>query len=103
KHAPQHLAAPPVPPRRSSDLGGSRLCAGRGRRLVQHAEEDGGDQRRHEREPWEVVGAERDGAGYAERNEGLAQSCNHRSLLPPLDRKSTRLNSSHVKISYAVF
>src|SRR5690606_39872547 len=24
-------------------------------------------------------------------------------LVPPLDRKSTRLNSSHVKISYAVF
>src|SRR5690606_41225992 len=26
-----------------------------------------------------------------------------RDLLPPKDRKSTRLNSSHVKISYAVF
>src|SRR5690606_40510063 len=25
------------------------------------------------------------------------------TLQPPLDRKSTRLNSSHVKISYAVF
>src|SRR5690606_7902676 len=27
----------------------------------------------------------------------------HTSLVEPLDRKSTRLNSSHVKISYAVF
>src|SRR5690606_41722551 len=27
----------------------------------------------------------------------------HRHIGPPEDRKSTRLNSSHVKISYAVF
>src|SRR5690606_41443239 len=34
----------------------------------------------------------------------LEKPANWRALLPPeKDRKSTRLNSSHVKISYAVF
>src|SRR5690606_41532769 len=37
--------------------------------------------------------------------EAIARSCEHKAALverDPLDRKSTRLNSSHVKISYAV-
>src|SRR5690606_41868315 len=35
-----------------------------------------------------------------EQHQGLMPRC--RATMPP-DRKSTRLNSSHVKISYAVF
>src|SRR5207302_4236400 len=54
---------------------GRTLAAGRPARLRQAA---GGQRRR-----------DRDRHGRAER--------------PPRDRKSTRLNSSHVKISYAVF
>src|SRR5207249_9480995 len=34
---------------------------------------------------------------------GAALRCNQHDLLPRTDRKSTRLNSSHVSISYAVF
>src|SRR5437667_7635047 len=30
-------------------------------------------------------------------------ACGHRCLVRPGDRKSTRLNSSHITISYAVF
>src|SRR5690606_40639429 len=36
-------------------------------------------------------------------NESLIQAAERRVRELPLDRKSTRLNSSHVKISYAVF
>src|SRR5436309_4352602 len=35
--------------------------------------------------------------------ENLKSSCSSRHKTATLDRKSTRLNSSHVKISYAVF
>src|SRR5690625_6417365 len=34
---------------------------------------------------------------------GLVMAIVGGALMPPLDRKSTRLNSSHVAISYAVF
>src|SRR5690606_40364148 len=34
---------------------------------------------------------------------GVGQAGHMRHPVPPQDRKSTRLNSSHVKISYAVF
>src|SRR5690349_25056910 len=34
---------------------------------------------------------------------GLAGHAERRHVLPDQDRKSTRLNSSHVEISYAVF
>src|SRR5690606_41405113 len=37
------------------------------------------------------------------RNRTAVRRVCQRSLLPRSDRKSTRLNSSHVKISYAVF
>src|SRR5690606_39881343 len=40
-----------------------------------------------------------DGAGYVSRATHPTGGSGH----SPLDRKSTRLNSSHVKISYAVF
>src|SRR5690606_40714538 len=41
-------------------------------------------------------------AGMNAYNQGLQQSVQN-ALLKRKDRKSTRLNSSHVKISYAVF
>src|SRR5256885_9414837 len=37
------------------------------------------------------------------RTSTVAMSVTNRSFLPILDRKSTRLNSSHLVISYAVF
>src|SRR5436309_16093059 len=37
------------------------------------------------------------------RRAGTAPGGRGEGLAPPSDRKSTRLNSSHVKISYAVF
>src|SRR5690606_41488352 len=85
-------AVPPDPPsfptRRSSDLPalGSQGLQGAGRRRA-HAPRRGADPERRRRagaeadEP-QLPGADRD---------------------PVRDRKSTRLNSSHVKISYAVF
>src|SRR5690606_40810185 len=46
-------------------------------------------------------------AVHRSAHKNAAQSAGHRAAPPPLprrgDRKSTRLNSSHVKISYAVF
>src|SRR5690606_41078143 len=39
----------------------------------------------------------------AEDAEAARQVLEQRDVTPPIDRKSTRLNSSHVKISYAVF
>src|SRR5690606_19702521 len=45
-----------------------------------------------------------DGYGLAHpRRFGLASHLGVLTGLPTIDRKSTRLNSSHVKISYAVF
>src|SRR3989442_8145560 len=53
-----------------------------------------------------VVHAERDGGGVHDA-EALVQHLDVRDPLEPprvaVDRKSTRLNSSHVRISYAVF
>src|SRR5690606_42111838 len=46
------------------------------------------------------------GLGLEDRDEGpdrQARVAAHRGHRERLDRKSTRLNSSHVKISYAVF
>src|SRR5690606_40895679 len=46
----------------------------------------------------------RDIARQAAQNRALALDCLvHAPILLGIDRKSTRLNSSHVKISYAVF
>src|SRR5690606_40200440 len=53
-----------------------------------------------------VAGAERLGRLVAPAPGVRSASAGHGSFLPHqkvLDRKSTRLNSSHVKISYAVF
>src|SRR5690606_41993532 len=50
----------------------------------------------------------RDGRGAGPGRDGLFADCRFQvperhALSPAEDRKSTRLNSSHVKISYAVF
>src|SRR5690349_24218232 len=53
-----------------------------------------------------VVGAQRVGAGrllVARVAAALARRVRARAKLAAVDRKSTRLNSSHVEISYAVF
>src|SRR5207253_11500106 len=88
-----HRVLPSFPTRRSSDLGSRRHrrrrrnCHRRGRRaheLSRDRSDAGGDREearsgRHPRREW------------------------WRQLRPTRDRKSTRLNSSHVAISYAVF
>src|SRR6266496_4807245 len=43
------------------------------------------------------------GFGWIGRHRSVILPQAARRLLPPIDRKSTRLNSSHVEISYAVF
>src|SRR5438034_7397445 len=45
---------------------------------------------------------EHDDAG-AVHSDGLHETEDHQNELPQRDRKSTRLNSSHTVISYAVF
>src|SRR5207253_10531850 len=59
------------------------------------------------RRPGHLLGAERRLHGRdlgAPRSPGRGEGDAHRTLrAPPRDRKSTRLNSSHVAISYAVF
>src|SRR5438874_9557736 len=42
-------------------------------------------------------------AGRKRRPRGRRDQLHHRRRAAPQDRKSTRLNSSHVEISYAVF
>src|SRR2546426_6860940 len=41
--------------------------------------------------------------GTVQGSEGLLDFRPRPDVVPPLDRKSTRLNSSHLVISYAVF
>src|SRR5690606_39402734 len=53
--------------------------------------------------PADLVGGEADLGGLGHRAFGLAQLDAGDWVGPGVDRKSTRLNSSHVKISYAVF
>src|SRR5439155_12485400 len=81
------------PTRRSSDLGRKRLCVGcpRGNRQTEERR-----ARRFfdlQRFPHAIRSAEPAGRRRAD--------CMRKSL--QIDRKSTRLNSSHVAISYAVF
>src|SRR5690606_41453582 len=38
-----------------------------------------------------------------DKKKPFSQSFRRNNMIPVIDRKSTRLNSSHVKISYAVF
>src|SRR5690606_42084551 len=86
----RHL--PSFPTRRSSDLGQADAPRGGGRPPT----------RRH------PLRAGRDGGAHPPRPARLrrllrARGGHARGAARRLDRKSTRLNSSHVKISYAVF
>src|SRR5690349_23067986 len=54
------------------------------------------------RQPFGHRGRHRDGAELA-RPGRIAAALRHRCAEAEVDRKSTRLNSSHVEISYAVF
>src|SRR5699024_12394744 len=101
--APAPLHLPSFPTRRSSDLNvpgpvpGAAECAAPIRRVreLQPAHVLGGTDRRHT-----VVRADlADGVGQVVADGALGQVEPTRDL----DRKSTRLNSSHVSISYAVF
>src|SRR5690606_41360185 len=96
-----HLALPPSPTRRSSDLG----------KTV--------DERRGACQHWLIGRQVEDGVARCKlagsgrhrqpvARQGRLQGFQHLvvrvvSLRLERDRKSTRLNSSHVKISYAVF
>src|SRR5207249_10418760 len=90
---PRHLHS--FPTRRSSDLVHPE-------RLVELAEEvhDAGGRKRHRHlglPSWRHVPIDLEG-GNGEAVEGSRLVLDHQG-----DRKSTRLNSSHVSISYAVF
>src|SRR5690606_41252290 len=101
--AVQRAARAPSPTRRSSDLGheghGHAVHgAGRG-----HDADDGGTQEHGAghghgdlTEPGRFSGE------HAERYAKRSRSWSRRRFYRRIDRKSTRLNSSHVKISYAV-
>src|SRR5690606_39972111 len=87
------------PTRRSSDLSSTYVASGRvryqdsGMRLVAERLEGDQDADTHRVDNVAYQLTERRGNGGAERIE----------MKGAQDRKSTRLNSSHVKISYAVF
>src|SRR5690606_41056550 len=94
---------PSFPTRRSSDLLGgvvdehrARLPQRRSDGAVQeHGRKDAHAEREERAQPERELGALRGEFGHVDRRV--------RALLDALeDRKSTRLNSSHVKISYAV-
>src|SRR5690606_40390182 len=88
------------PTRRSSDLEGGEVCARR----------DGSGVQRAEVLRLPLGGGRRGGVVGGLRHQNLrpalaleAMQNEWRRAAAPADRKSTRLNSSHVKISYAVF
>src|SRR5690606_42007116 len=85
-----HPTLPPFPTRRSSDLYGLILPLRGPRSAANYAK------------VWM-----QDGSPLLVYTRGLAERIQAEipqwQVLPAIDRKSTRLNSSHVKISYAVF
>src|SRR5690606_41977973 len=94
---------PPFPTRRSSDLlidshePGTTKVPSRPRVAdcgtgISAARRSGGRGGAHARDPGGAAAADADGLPVRVRDRGSGR-----------DRKSTRLNSSHVKISYAVF
>src|SRR5690606_40894414 len=94
---------PSFPTRRSSDLGGERVC-------TQIGCIDGLQIALEKASPWPagayVFAFTLDGAPVRCSGALPLQSCDAGPSLRcdvAEDRKSTRLNSSHVKISYAVF
>src|SRR5690606_40080715 len=87
---PAPLDLPPLPTRRSSDLADLVETA------VQAAIDRPG--------PTAIVVRKGDLSGSVDRSDGTVKySLRRADVIATLDRKSTRLNSSHVKISYAGF
>src|SRR5690606_39575157 len=83
---------PPFPTRRSSDLQHSRrIFVG------------DGDAARDRRSAWAHRNDEHQCLGTHSRDRRHAGHWSDAPFDRSVDRKSTRLNSSHVKISYAVF
>src|SRR5699024_12721219 len=94
-----HPSAPSVPTRRSSDLEVEQASRRPSDvvRVVQPGRQPVDQAFEHACLPTLVHGE----IGPVE-DESLVQELQHGNLVPG-DRKSTRLNSSHVSISYAVF
>src|SRR5690606_41948552 len=94
--AHRHLHS--FPTRRSSDLSGKStllsILSGLDVPTAGRAEVAGHDL---------LAMTARERTRYRRHTVGFVWQQTSRNLLPYLDRKSTRLNSSHVKISYAVF
>src|SRR5207302_5223301 len=89
QHRAPHRAPPPLPTRRSSDLAMSTRATATA--TCSSAEEH------HSRSPIPTL------SGSTCPSSALSRVRKLPSRRLPKDRKSTRLNSSHVKISYAVF
>src|SRR5690606_41023740 len=83
------------PTRRSSDLGGAAHLVGSGPRLRLPARKN-----RSRRQMAGTLHRVADGQRVSEMRKGTAYPASPNFTR---DRKSTRLNSSHVKTSYAVF
>src|SRR5207249_10595436 len=96
--APPHPSPPPVPTRRSSDLfcTAATMPASGSIYVVAHAIDSTGAPGR--------LSAEREIAvGSSAGSTVTIQGYQYMPANVTVDRKSTRLNSSHVSISYAVF
>src|SRR5690606_41380528 len=94
--AADHRAAPSFPTRRSSDLGERDRAGEAFNDLVARGEISAPVVLgRDHLDCGSVASPYRETEGMADGSDAIADW--------PLDRKSTRLNSSHVKISYAVF
>src|SRR5207248_11010530 len=96
----QHPDPPSFPTRRSSDLGGEEGTSGSRNGLRQQRPNGWGERAR----PEHRVDDDLEGHGVQER-DGTRQytDAEQDGEVEPVDRKSTRLNSSHRTISYAVF
>src|SRR5207244_13510882 len=70
---------------------------------VEPAEPDDRDEHRHHPERREPRGAEHERPGKEEHRERVEDDEHEGDQVEAEDRKSTRLNSSHQIISYAVF
>src|SRR5690606_40164394 len=91
-----HRALPSFPTRRSSDLHAERAPPAVGPVRL-------GQLVRTAAEPGQVLPAGGSPAGVQDRLGVPEPGPSEHGRVRPQDRKSTRLNSSHVKTSYAVF
>src|SRR5690606_41599559 len=94
-----HRALPAFPTRRSSDLHQPQGHAD----VDQDVAENHRQHARHDEASHAVLGLEQDTAAPPKNDTEQEQHKDAAHKTKLLDRKSTRLNSSHVKISYAVF